>query len=226
GDPVYDERCRRLGERWFTDLALPSAILLLRQGVGRLIRGIHDYGVVAILDTRLLRSSYGRTIVSSLPEVDVVHSIEDVKRFFASIPQPASPKVQTITVSQGQGIGPSDTEKGMGISRVVALGNSNDPSVIPELIGFTRSRNGNERRLAASALGKLARFKPEIYKAVGALEGLLGDEKPQVRQYALKALARIGKVNKERLKTIIENPEEEGYNVSLARRLIRKAKTA
>ncbi|GAH77757.1 unnamed protein product, partial [marine sediment metagenome] len=190
GDPVYDERCRRLGERWFTDLALPSAILLLRQGVGRLIRGIHDYGVVAILDTRLLRSSYGRTIVSSLPEVDVVHSIEDVKRFFASIPQSASSKVQTTTVSQGQGIGPSDTEKG--ISRVVALGNSNDPSVIPEVIDFTRSRNGNERRFAASALGKLARFKPEIYKAVGALEGLLGDEKPQVRQYALKALVRIG----------------------------------
>ena len=101
GDPVYDERCRRLGERWFTDLALPSAILLLRQGVGRLIRGVHDYGVVAILDTRLLRSSYGRTIASSLPDMDIVHSIEDVKSFFASIPQPASPKVQTNPVSQG-----------------------------------------------------------------------------------------------------------------------------
>jgi len=199
GDPVYDERCRRLGERWFTDLALPSAILLLRQGVGRLIRGIHEHGVVAILDTRLLTSSYGRIIVSSLPEVDVVHSIEDVKRFFDSIPQPASSKIQTIAVSQGQGICPSGTEKGIGISRVMALGNSNDPSVIPELIDFTRSRNGNERRLAASALGKLARFKPEIYKAVEALEGLLGDEKPQVRQYALKALSRIGKLNKQRL---------------------------
>jgi Rad3-related DNA helicase len=95
---VYDERCRRLGERWFTDLALPSAILLLRQGVGRLIRGAHDYGVVAILDTRLLRSSYGRTIASSLPDMDIVHSIEDVKRFFASIPQPALPEVQTPAV--------------------------------------------------------------------------------------------------------------------------------
>jgi len=85
GDPVYDERCRRLGERWFTDLALPSAILLLRQGVGRLIRGVDDYGVVAILDTRVLTSSYGRTIVSSLPEMDIVPGIEDVKRFFASM---------------------------------------------------------------------------------------------------------------------------------------------
>ncbi len=224
GDPVYDERCRRLGERWFTDLALPSAVLLLRQGVGRLIRGIDDYGVVAILDTRLLTSSYGRTIVSSLPEMDVVHSIWDVKRFFDSIPQPVSSRVETITVSQGQGMCPGDAEKGTDISRVVALGHSDDPSVIPEVIDFTTSINGNERRLAASALGKLARFKPEIYKAVEALEGLLGDEKPQVRQYALKALARIGKVNKQRLEPIIENPEEKDYNVSLARRLMRNAR--
>jgi len=112
----------------------------------------------------------------------------------------------------------------MSISRVVALGNSSDPSVIPELIGFTASSNGNERRLAASALGKLARFKPEIYEAAEALEGLLADEKPQVRQYALKALARIGRVNKERLQPIIENLEEKGYNVALARRIIRKAR--
>ena len=82
GDPVYDERCRRLGERWFTDLALPSAILLLRQGFGRLIRGAEEYGVVAILDPRLVISSYGKAIVTSLPEMDIAHNIEDVKRFF------------------------------------------------------------------------------------------------------------------------------------------------
>ena len=42
GEPVYDERCRRLGDRWFNDLALPSAILQLRQGFGRLIRSAED----------------------------------------------------------------------------------------------------------------------------------------------------------------------------------------
>lgn len=84
GDPVYQERCRRLGDRWFRELALPSAILALRQGFGRLIRGLNDYGVVAILDTRLVTHSYGKTIVSSLPEMNIVHSIEDVKRFFKS----------------------------------------------------------------------------------------------------------------------------------------------
>jgi hypothetical protein len=38
----------------------------------------------------------------------------------------------------------------------------------------------------------------------------------------LKALARIDKVNKQRLEPIIENPEEKDYNVSLARRLIKE----
>jgi ATP-dependent DNA helicase DinG len=86
GDPVYDERCRRLGDRWFGDLALPSAILMLRQGFGRLIRSTEDYGVVAILDSRLLKSSYGRTIISSLPDVKKSNSFEDVQKFFESIP--------------------------------------------------------------------------------------------------------------------------------------------
>jgi hypothetical protein len=38
--------------------------------------------VVAILDPRLVISSYGKTIVTSLPEMDTVHSIEGVKGFF------------------------------------------------------------------------------------------------------------------------------------------------
>jgi len=86
GDPVYDERCRRLQERWFTDLALPSAILLLRQGFGRLIRSSEDYGVVALLDPRLIHNSYGRAVIASLPEMDIVHDIEPVKRFFDTVP--------------------------------------------------------------------------------------------------------------------------------------------
>lgn len=89
GDPVYDEKCRRLGDRWFSDLALPSAILSLRQGIGRLIRGTGDYGVNAVLDTRLLTSSYGRTIISSLPQMKVVHTVAEVEKFFDEIPRSA-----------------------------------------------------------------------------------------------------------------------------------------
>lgn len=82
GDPVYEERCRRLKDRWFADLALPSAILLLRQGFGRLIRSIDDRGVVAILDSRIANSSYGKTVLASLPEMEIVHNVDEVKRFF------------------------------------------------------------------------------------------------------------------------------------------------
>lgn len=221
GDPVYDERCRRLGERWFNDLALPSAILMLRQGFGRLIRSVDDYGVVAILDIRLVTSSYGKTIISSLPEIDVVHSIEDVKRFFDSVPVSSE---SHAPIYKKRASRDRVEAGGYKISHVAALGNSKDPSVIPELINFTNSENGNERRLAASALGKLARFKPEIYEAVEALENLLDDEKPQVRQYAMKAIAKIGKVKHERLKAVIDNPFEKGYNVSLAKKLVHSKK--
>jgi len=92
GDPVYDERCRRLGGRWFSDLALPSAILMLRQGFGRLIRSTEDYGVIAILDSRLLKNSYGKIIISSLPDVKMSNSFEDVQHFFDSIPRTVIPK--------------------------------------------------------------------------------------------------------------------------------------
>ncbi len=84
GDPVYQERCNRLGGRWFSDLALPRATLLLRQGFGRLIRGSDEYGVVAILDTRLVRNSYGGYIVSSLPPAEITHDIREVEAFFDS----------------------------------------------------------------------------------------------------------------------------------------------
>jgi len=85
GDPVYQERCNRLGDRWFFDLALPSAILTLKQGFGRLIRGKNDYGVVAILDTRIVNSSYGKVILSSLPAMPMTDTIEGVQKFFSKI---------------------------------------------------------------------------------------------------------------------------------------------
>jgi ATP-dependent DNA helicase DinG len=84
GDPVYQERCNRLKGRWFYDLALPHATLSLRQGFGRLIRGRDECGVVAILDTRLVKNSYGRYIISSLPPADITHDIRDVEAFFDS----------------------------------------------------------------------------------------------------------------------------------------------
>jgi len=87
GDPLYQERCKRLGNRWFQELALPSAILTLKQGFGRLIRSHNDRGVIAILDRRIVTSSYGARILASLPPAPVTFNMEEVKLFFDALPE-------------------------------------------------------------------------------------------------------------------------------------------
>lgn len=72
------------------------------------------------------------------------------------------------------------------------LGESNDSEAIPKLIALTQHKNGNVRRLAASALGKLSSKKPHIFQSVSCLVALLEDEGPQIRQCAVKALEKIG----------------------------------
>jgi DNA polymerase-3 subunit epsilon/ATP-dependent DNA helicase DinG len=66
-DPIYRARSEQFDSP-FGDYALPSAILRLRQGFGRLIRDRNDRGVVAILDRRIFEKSYGRQFVNALPD--------------------------------------------------------------------------------------------------------------------------------------------------------------
>jgi ATP-dependent DNA helicase RecQ len=74
------------------------------------------------------------------------------------------------------------------VRRVVQLGEARSPSGVSELIAALQDPDGNVRRLAASALGKIGDCR-----AVDPLMALLACEtKPQVRQYAVKALGRIG----------------------------------
>jgi superfamily II DNA helicase RecQ len=103
------------------------------------------------------------------------------------------------------------------------LGESNDPKAIPKLIEFTKSGDGNKRRLAASALGKLSIFKPQIFEAVSHLIRLLDDEKPQVRQYAAKALGKIGSEDAmPRLKQLLD--DEKPYVREVATAAIKRIK--
>jgi ATP-dependent DNA helicase DinG len=78
-DPVYEARCEALksdGEwNWFNDLALPHAIMRLKQGVGRLIRTKTDRGIVAVLDPRITKKMYGKTIVGCLPPMRVIKTL-------------------------------------------------------------------------------------------------------------------------------------------------------
>jgi ATP-dependent DNA helicase DinG len=92
GDPFMQARLelvRRAGGDPFRDYQLPQAVLALRQGVGRLIRGYEDYGVVMICDPRLTSRGYGRTFLACLPPMPVVRSLEEACRFLASREQAA-----------------------------------------------------------------------------------------------------------------------------------------
>ena len=70
------------GGDWFNDYALPQAQLKLKQGFGRLIRTSKDRGVVAILDTRLVRKTYGERFLRFLPPARRVYDIGQVEEFF------------------------------------------------------------------------------------------------------------------------------------------------
>lgn len=78
-DPVYEARCEQLkeleGASWFSELALPYAMMRLKQGVGRLIRTKTDRGIVAILDPRITGKAYGRSILGCLPPMTIVKSL-------------------------------------------------------------------------------------------------------------------------------------------------------
>jgi ATP-dependent DNA helicase DinG len=51
--------------------SIPEAILMFRQGFGRLIRTNSDRGVVAVFDRRIISKQYGQSFLDSLPEVTI-----------------------------------------------------------------------------------------------------------------------------------------------------------
>jgi ATP-dependent DNA helicase DinG len=72
----------------FLHYQLPQAIILLKQGFGRLIRSQEDKGVVAILDPRLKSRSYGKMFLNSLPQCEITSSLSKVKEFMKANPMP------------------------------------------------------------------------------------------------------------------------------------------
>ncbi len=84
GNPIYRARqqaVRARGGDPFNQISLPDAVLALKQGVGRLVRGESDGGVVMICDQRLLTRSYGRRFLASLPAMPLVRSAEEALEF-------------------------------------------------------------------------------------------------------------------------------------------------
>ncbi len=62
------EAIRARGGNPFVEYQVPEAVIKLKQGFGRLIRGRSDQGIVVILDPRVMTKPYGRTFLSSLPD--------------------------------------------------------------------------------------------------------------------------------------------------------------
>jgi ATP-dependent DNA helicase DinG len=69
-EPVTAAQCEAIeaaGGDAFADYMVPHAALRLKQGFGRLIRTADDHGAVVLCDPRVVRKSYGRSLIAGLP---------------------------------------------------------------------------------------------------------------------------------------------------------------
>jgi ATP-dependent DNA helicase DinG len=74
-DPLLKARLegiRRRGGNPFFEYQLPQAVLALKQGVGRLIRDMDDFGIIVLGDPRLRTKAYGRVFLDALPPSPVI----------------------------------------------------------------------------------------------------------------------------------------------------------
>jgi ATP-dependent DNA helicase DinG len=84
-DPVVSARVKAIdadGGNAFFQYQVPAAVITLKQGFGRLIRSLHDRGLLVLLDNRILKKQYGRVFVESLPNYRRTTDIGVVESFF------------------------------------------------------------------------------------------------------------------------------------------------
>ena len=84
-DPVVAARVKAIdaeGGNAFFDYQVPAAVITLKQGFGRLIRSLHDRGLLVLLDNRILKKQYGRVFVDSLPKYKRTTDMRVVEQFF------------------------------------------------------------------------------------------------------------------------------------------------
>jgi len=88
-DPIHEARREAVEKRGgnpFMELSLPQSVMKFKQGFGRLMRRSADKGVVAVLDGRILKKSYGSIFRQSLPETktsfnDLNLILQDIENF-------------------------------------------------------------------------------------------------------------------------------------------------
>ena len=85
--PVLEAKSEVLGKEGksaFMELTLPSAVIRLRQGMGRLIRSKNDVGELVILDSRILKKGYGKDFIREFPKKDyeIINSTDLLPNLF------------------------------------------------------------------------------------------------------------------------------------------------
>lgn len=88
GDPIVKARIESIGQQGgnaFMEYQVPSAVISLKQGAGRLIRSESDRGMLVIGDPRLTGKSYGRLFINSLPPMKLIRSQQLATAFMDGI---------------------------------------------------------------------------------------------------------------------------------------------
>jgi ATP-dependent DNA helicase DinG len=84
-DPLIEAKIQYLRTKQrdpFNEYQLPFAVMMLKQGLGRLIRTGVDYGLLAVLDRRLLTRNYGKVFLRNLPQMPIIHNLEGLSEAF------------------------------------------------------------------------------------------------------------------------------------------------
>ncbi|HEY5603901.1 MAG TPA: ATP-dependent DNA helicase [Gammaproteobacteria bacterium] len=87
-EPLLQARIQSMRERGqnpFFDYQIPEAVINLKQGAGRLIRDVHDRGVLMLCDPRLRSKAYGKIFLKNLPRMTVTGELDAVENFFAAL---------------------------------------------------------------------------------------------------------------------------------------------
>ncbi|MCS7227527.1 MAG: ATP-dependent DNA helicase [Endomicrobia bacterium] len=83
--PVVEAKVEKIklnGKNPFKEYLLPTAIIKLKQGFGRLIRRKTDWGIISILDPRIKKQWYGKYFLNSLPECKTTANFNEVEKFY------------------------------------------------------------------------------------------------------------------------------------------------
>ena len=84
-DPILRARIQMLRKQGidpFITYQLPNAVLILKQGAGRLIRDNEDRGILMICDPRIVGSRYGDTFLQSLPDMPRTRDLNKIREFY------------------------------------------------------------------------------------------------------------------------------------------------